>query len=70
MEITQTQSTSTSIAWQYKHNVEVTPKGLTINRAIGSTSATTSQYPHINQILLMQCLRIGTNAQKLGLERV
>ena len=26
MEYTQTQSTSTSIAWQYKHNVVVTPK--------------------------------------------
>ena len=28
MEISQTQSTSTSIAWQYNSNVEVTPKGL------------------------------------------
>ena len=32
MEITQTQSTPTSIAWQNKHNVEVTPKGLIYNR--------------------------------------
>ena len=62
MEITQTQSTSTSIAWQNKQRVEVTPKGLIINRAIGSTSATTSQNPHIKGILVMQCLRIETNA--------
>ena len=43
MDITQTQSTSMSIEWQYKHNVEVTPKGLIINRVIGSTSSSTSQ---------------------------
>ena len=48
-----TQSTSTSIAWQYKHNVEVAPKGLIIKGVIGTTSST-SQNPHINQILTMQ----------------
>ena len=47
MDFTQTQSTSTSIAWQYNSNVEVTPKGLIANRAIGTTSSTTSQYPHV-----------------------
>ena len=43
MNFTQTQTTSMSIAWQYKHNIEVTPKGLKIKLVIGSTSATTSQ---------------------------
>ena len=47
MNITQTQSTSTSIAWQYNSNVEVTPKGLIIKQVIGTTS-TTSQYPQFN----------------------
>ena len=32
MDITQTQSISTSITCQYKHNVEVTPKGLIIKQ--------------------------------------
>ena len=44
MNISQPQSTSTSIAWQYNSNVEVTPKGLIIKQVIGTTS-TTSQYP-------------------------
>ena len=34
-------------------NVEVTPKGLIIKQVIGSTSST-SQNPHVNQILTMQ----------------
>ena len=38
MDFTQTQTTSTSIAWQPKHNVEVTPKGLNKMQVIGSTS--------------------------------
>ena len=50
---TLTQSTSTSIAWQYKQRVEVTPKGLILKQVIGSTSST-SQNLHINQILIMQ----------------
>ena len=53
MNISQTQSTSTSIAWQYNSNVEVTPKGLIIEQVIGTTS-TTSQFPQFNQILIMQ----------------
>ena len=53
MDITQTQSTSTSIAWQYNSNVEVTPKALIIKQVIGTTS-TTSQFPQFNQILTMQ----------------
>ena len=53
MEISQTQSTSTSIAWQYNSNVEVTPKGLNRKQVIGTTS-TTSQLPQFNQILIMQ----------------
>ena len=53
MNITQTRSTSTSIAWQYNSNVEVTPKGLMKEQVIGTTS-TTSQFPQFNQILIMQ----------------
>ena len=34
-------------------DVEVTPKGLIINRVIGAMSST-SQNPHINQIITMQ----------------
>ena len=61
MNFTQTQTTSTSMAWQYKQYIEVTPKGLNI----------TGQYvlpqqllpnPQVNDILIMQCLRIGTNS--------
>ena len=37
-------------------------------RAIGTTSTTISQNPHVKQILLMQCLRIETTAQKLGMK--
>ena len=44
---TLTQSTSTSIAWQYKQRVEVTPKGLIIKQVIGTTSST-SQNPQFN----------------------
>ena len=40
-------STSTSIAWQYNSNVEVTPRGLIRKQVIGTTS-TTSQYPQFN----------------------
>ena len=46
MNISQTQSTSTSIAWQYNSKVEVTPKVLIKEQVIGTTS-TTSQYPHV-----------------------
>ena len=46
MNISQTQSMSTSIAWQYNSNVEVTPKGLIRKQVIGTTS-TTSQNPTI-----------------------
>ena len=37
-----------------------------MKRAIGTTSTSTSQNPQVKQILLMQCLRVGTNAEKLG----
>ena len=65
MEYTQTQSTSTSIAWQYKHNVIVTPKGLIIKQVIGTT-ASTSQNPQFNQILTMQLFEDWSNTIKLG----
>ena len=63
VNISQTQSTSTSIAWQYNSNVEVTPKGLIKEQVIGTTS-TTSQYPQFNLILIIQCLRNRSNAIK------
>ena len=69
MNISQTQSTSTSIAWQYNSNVEVTPKGLIIKQVIGTTSST-SQNPHINQILIMQLFEDWSNAIKLGSKEV
>ena len=61
---TLTQSTSTSIAWQ-QANVEVTPKGLIIKQVIGTTSST-SQNPHIKQILTMHLFEGWSNAIKLG----
>ena len=47
---------STSIAWQYKHSVEVTPKGLIIkgNRFYLIIYI---PVPHVNHNLIMQCLR-------------
>ena len=56
MEISQTQSTSTSKAWQYKHNVIVTPKvWMQGNRFLPHQLLPNT---HMLSILLMQCLRV------------
>ena len=69
MNISQTQSMSTSLAWQYNSNVEVTPKGLNRKQVIGTTS-TTSQFPQFNQILIMQLFEDEANAIKLGMKGI
>ena len=56
MNFTQTQSTSTSIAWQYNSNVEVTPKvWMQGNRFLPHQLLPNT---HMLSILLMQCLRV------------
>ena len=54
------QSTSTSIAWQCKHNIIVTPKvWMQGNRFLPHQLLPNT---HMLSILLMQCLRVETNA--------
>ena len=59
------QSTSTSIAWQPKHNVEVTPRGLKIMQVIGSTSIYFPD-PQVNRSYSCNVWRFDLMHKKLG----
>ena len=70
MNISQTQSTSTSIAWQYNSNVEVTPKGLineTGNRYYLNYFPIPTVYLDPNHAM---CEENRSNAIKLGMNGV